>query len=107
MSVLDNILAYVSLTNTKLEYVKTTSTDYIFDLIGYSLPKPIIDKNSGKILKNRTSIILLDINQQNIGMYDYSVANFGGNVRFTLPKANFEYTITSDDILQITGTFTK
>ena len=107
MSVLDNILAYVSLTNTKLEYVKTTSTDYIFDLVGYSLPKPIIDKNSGKILKNRTSIILLDINQQNIGMYDYSVANFGGNVRFTLPKSNFPYTITSDDTLQITGTFAK
>ena len=52
-------------------------------------------------------MILLDINQQSIGMYDYSVENFGGNVRFKLPKENFPYTITSDDILQVTGTFTK
>jgi len=107
MSILQNILSYVTLTNAKLNYVKTTSTDYIFELVGYSLPKPIVDKNSGKILKQRNSIILLDINQQNIGMYDYSVENFGGNVRFILPKSNFPYTITADDTLQITGTFSK
>lgn len=107
MGVLQNILPYVALTNAKLDYVKTTSTDYIFELKGYKLPKTIVDKNSGKVLKERTSIILLDVNQQNIGMYDYSVANFGGDVRFTLPKSNFPYTITQDDTLQVTGTFSK
>ena len=73
MSVLQNILSYVVVTNKKLEYIKTTSTDYIFHLKGYKLPKTIIDKNSGKQLKERNPIILLDINKQNIVMYDYSV----------------------------------
>ena len=107
MGVLQNIIAYVAVKNAKLEYVKTTSTDYIFELKGYKLPPTIMDKNMNKPLLERKAIILLDINQQNIGMYDYSVANFGGDVRFTLPKANFPYTITENDILQVTGTFTK
>jgi len=107
MSIFQNIIAYVSLKNTKLEYVETTATDYVFDLKGYKLPKNIIDKNSGKTLKERTAIIILDINQQNIGMYDYSFSNFGGNVRFKLPIANFPYTLDTNDILQVTGTFSK
>jgi hypothetical protein len=107
MSVLQNILAYVALTNKKLEYINTTSTDYIFELKGYKLPKTIIDKNMNKPLKERRAIIILDINQQNIGMYDYSVENYGDSVRFKLPKTNFPYTITSNDTLQVTGTFSK
>jgi hypothetical protein len=107
MGVLQHILSYVALTNAKLKYVETTSTNYIFELKGYKLPKTIVDKNSGKYLKERTAIILLDINQQNIGMYDYNVENYGGNVRFTLPKSNFPYTINDNDDLQVTGTFSK
>ena len=107
MSILQNIVAYVAVKNAKLEYVKTTSTDYIFDLKGYKLPATIMDKNMNKPLKQRKVVILLDINQQNTGMYDYNVANFGGDVRFTLPKTNFPYTITENDILQVTGTFQK
>ena len=45
MSVLQNILPYVSLINKKLDYVKTDSTYFIFELKGYKLPKNIIDKN--------------------------------------------------------------
>ena len=107
MSVLQNILSYVAVKNAKLEYVKTTSTDYVFDLVGYKLPKTIMDKNMKMPLKERKAVILLDINQQNIGMYDYSVDTFGGNVRFTLPKANFPYTLNGNDDLQVTGTFAK
>ena len=107
MSVLENIIAYVVLKNKKLVYVKTTPTEYIFDLIGYNLPKTIVDKNMNKPLKERKAIVLLDINQQNIGMYDYTFMNFGGNVRFKLPKSNFPYTITANDELQVTGTFQK
>ena len=107
MSVLQNILPYVSLTNVKLEYVETTNTDYIFDLKGYKLPKTIMDKNMNMPLKERKAIIILDINQQNIGMYDYTISNFGGNVRFKLPKQNFPYKIDETDTLQVTGTFTK
>ena len=119
MSILQNILPYVNLVNKKLTYVETTSTSYIFDLVGYKLPKPIMDKNMNKPLKERTAIILLDINQQNIGMYDYSVMNYGNSVRFTLPRQNFpilyanpERTIIvpyidENDDLQVTGTFTK
>ena len=51
--------------------------------------------------------ILLDINQQNIGMHDYSVMNHSNSVRFILPKSNFPYTIGEDDILQVKGTFQK
>lgn len=107
MSVLQNIIAYVALTNAKLEYVETTLTDYVFELKGYILPKPIVDKNMKKIVKERNPIIILDINQQNISMNDYSVENFGRNVRFNLPKSNFPYTIDTKDILQVTGTFQK
>ena len=60
-----------------------------------------------KPLKERTAIILLDINQQNIGMHDYSVMNHSNSVRFILPKSNFPYTIGEDDILQVKGTFQK
>lgn len=119
MAVLDIIKAYVNLVNKKLTYVETTSTSYIFDLVGYKLPKTIMDKNMNKPLKERTAIILLDINQQNIGMHDYSVMNYGNSVRFTLPRQNFpilyadkERTIIlpyidENDDLQVTGTFTK
>ena len=117
MSVLQNILPYVSLINKKLDYVKTTSTEYIFELKGYKLPKNIVDKNSGKILKERQAIILLDINQQNIGMYDYTIADYGNSVRFILPRVNFPILrdtndnvipyLNETDILQVTGTFSK
>ena len=107
MSVLQNILPYVSLINKKLDYVNTDSTYFIFELKGYKLPKNIVDKNSGKTLKERIAIILLDINQQSIAMHDYEVADFGGNVRFKLPISNFPYTLDSTDILQVTGTFSK
>ena len=107
MAVLDIIKAYVNLVNKKLTYVETTPTSYIFDLVGYKLPKTIMDKNMNKPLKERTAIILLDINQQNIGMHDYSVMNHSNSVRFTLPKSNFPYTLGNDDDLQVTGTFTK
>ncbi len=107
MAVLDNITAYVNLVNKKLTYIETTSTAYIFDLVGYQLPKTIIDKNMKKPLKERTAIILLDINQQNIGMYDYDVNNYSNSVRFTLPKSNFPYTLGEGDDLQVTGTFSK
>jgi hypothetical protein len=102
-----------------LDYVKTTSTEYVFELKGYKLPKNIIDKNSGKVLKERTPIILLDINQQNIGMHDYSVMNHSNSVRFTLPRENFPILyadeartiivpyIDENDDLQVTGTFQK
>ena len=72
-----------------------------------STPKNIIDKNSGKILKERQAIILLDINQQNIAMHDYDVADYGDSVRFKLPISNFPYTLSGNDILQVTGTFGK
>lgn len=107
MSVLQNILPYVALTNKKLDYVKTDSTYFIFELKGYKLPKNIVDKNSGKTLKERQAIILLDINQQSIAMHDYEVADFGGTIRFKLPRSNFPYILDSNDILQVTGTFTK
>ena len=107
MSVLQNILPYVSLINKKLDYVKTDSTYFIFELKGYKLPKNIIDKNSVKILKERQAIILLDINQQSIGMHDYIVADYGDGVRFKLPISNFPYTLSGNDILQVTGTFGK
>ena len=107
MSVLQNILPYVALTNKKLDYVKTDSTYFIFELKGYKLPKNIVDKNSGKTLKERQAIILLDINQQNIAMYDYEVEDFGDSVRFKLPISNFPYTLDSNDVLQVTGTFGK
>ncbi len=107
MSVLQNIISYVALKNAKLQYVETTTTDYVFDLKGYKLPKTIIDKNMNKPLKERKAIILLDINQQNIGMYDYDVNNYSNSVRFKLPKSNFPYTITENDDLQVTGTFQK
>jgi hypothetical protein len=61
----------------------------------------------GKILKERQAIILLDINQQSIGMHDYNVENYGDSVRFKLPISNFPYTLSGNDILQITGTFGK
>ena len=107
MSVLQNILPYVSLINKKLDYVKTDSTEYVFELKGYKLPKNIIDKNSGKILKERQAIILLDINQQNIGMHDYDIEDYGDGVRFKLPISNFPYTLNGNDDLQVTGTFAK
>ena len=107
MAVLDIIKAYVSLVNKKLTYVETTSTEYIFHLEKYQLPRTIVDKNMNKTLKERKSIILLDINQQSIGMYDYNVENFGGDVRFRLPKVNFPYKIDETDTLSVTGTFTK
>lgn len=107
MAVLDTIKAYVNLVNKKLTYIETTSTSYVFDLVGYKLPVTIMDKNMNKPLKERTAIILLDINQQNIGMHDYSVKNHSNSVRFTLPKSNFPYTITETDDLQVTGTFQK
>ena len=107
MSVLQNILPYVNLINKKLDYVKTDSTYFIFELKGYKLPKNIVDKNSGKVLKERQAIILLDINQQSIGMHDYNVENYGDSVRFKLPISNFPYTLNANDILQVTGTFGK
>jgi len=107
MGILQNILAYVSVKNAKLEYVETTATHYIYQLNGYKLPKDIIDKNMNKVVKQRTSIIQLDINQQNIGRYDYSVKNFGNSVRFEIPKQNLPYEINEQDDLQVTGTFSK
>ena len=109
MSVLQNILPYVSLINKKLDYVNTDSTYFIFELKGYKLPKNIIDKNSGKVLKERHSIILLDINQQNIGMHDYDVENYGDGIRFKLPISNFPatYNLNENDDLNVTGTFAK
>ena len=107
MAVLDTIKAYVNLVNKKLTYVETTSTSYVFDLVGYRLPVTIMDKNMNKPLKERTPIILLDINQQSIGMHDYNVENYGDSVRFKLPISNFPYTLSGNDILQITGTFGK
>ena len=119
MGILQHILPYVSVRNAKLEYVETTATDYIYELKGYKLPKNIVDKNMNRVVKERTATILLDINQQNIGMHDYSVMNYGNSVRFTLPRQNFpilyadkERTIIrpyidENDDLQVTGTFTK
>ena len=117
MSVLQNILPYVSLINKKLDYVKTTSTEYVFELKGYKLPKNIIDKNSGKVLKERQSIILLNINQQSIAMHDYNVVDYGDSVRFVLPRENFPILFDNNhnvipyldetDNLQVTGTFGK
>jgi hypothetical protein len=107
MGVLQHILPYVSLRNAKLEYVETTATDYIYELKGYKLPKDIIDKNMNKVVKERTSIIQLDINQQNIGRFDYSVKNFGNSVRFEIPKQNLPYEVNEQDDLQVTGTFSK
>jgi hypothetical protein len=107
MGVLQHILPYVSLRNAKLEYVETTATDYIYELKGYKLPKDIIDKNMNKVVKERTSIIQLDINQQNIGRFDYSIKNFGNSVRFEIPKQNLPYEVNEQDDLQVTGTFSK
>jgi len=70
-------------------------------------PKDIIDKNMNKVVKERTSIIQLDINQQNIGRFDYSVKNFGNSVRFEIPKQNLPYEVNEQDDLQVTGTFSK
>ena len=107
MGILQHILPYVSLRNAKLEYVETTATDYIYELKGYKLPKDIIDKNMNKVVKERTSIIQLDINQQNIGRFDYSVKNFGNSVRFEIPKQNLPYEVNEQDDLEVTGTFSK
>jgi hypothetical protein len=107
MGILQHILAYVSVKNAKLEYVETTATDYIYELKGYKLPKDIIDKNMNKVVKERTSIIQLDINQQNIGRFDYSIKNFGNSVRFEIPKQNLPYEVNEQDDLQVTGTFSK
>ena len=107
MGILQHILPYVSVRNAKLEYVETTATDYVYQLKGYKLPKNIVDKNMNKVVKERTATILLDINQQNIGRYDYSVETFGNSVKFKIPKENLPYTITANDDLQVTGTFTK
>lgn len=107
MAILDNILPFVAVTKAKLKYVETTSTHYIFELSNHMLPKTIKDKNLNMVLKERTPIIHLDINQQSIGMYDYTVENLGRNVRFKLPKINFPYEITEMDELQVTGTFSK
>jgi putative transposon-encoded protein len=107
MGILQHILSYVSVRNAKLEYVETTATHYIYQLNGYKLPKDIVDKNMKKVVKERTAIIQLDINQQNIGKYDYSVKNFGNSVRFEIPKINLPYEIDSQDTLQVTGTFSK
>jgi putative transposon-encoded protein len=107
MGILQHILPYVSVRNAKLEYVETTATDYIYELKGYKLPKDIIDKNMNKVVKERTSIIQLDINQQNIGRFDYSVKNFGNSVRFEIPKQNLPYEVNEQDDLQVTGTFSK
>ena len=52
-------------------------------------------------------IIQLDINQQNIGRFDYSVKNFGNSVRFEIPKQNLPYEVNEQDDLQVTGTFSK
>ena len=60
-----------------------------------------------KVVKERTSIIQLDINQQNIGRFDYSVKNFGNSVRFEIPKQNLPYEVNEQDDLQVTGTFSK
>ena len=107
MGILQQILSYVSVKNAKLEYVETTATHYIYQLNGYKLPKDIVDKNMKKVVKERTAIIQLDINQQNIGKYDYSVKNFGNSVRFEIPKQNLPYEIDGQDTLQVTGTFSK
>lgn len=107
MGILQDILPYVSVRNAKLEYVETTATDYIYQLKGYKLPKNIVDKNMNRVVKERTATILLDINQQNIGRYDYNVETFGNNVRFRIPKQNLPYQIDNQDILQVTGTFSK
>jgi hypothetical protein len=107
MAVLDTMKEYVNVVNKKLTYIETTNTDYVFQLENYKLPKPIIDKNMRKVLKERTPNILLDINQQNIGMYDYIAENYGNGIRFKLPKTNFPYTITPSDEVQVTGTFGK
>lgn len=107
MSVLQNILPYVAVTNAKLNYIEATNTDYIFQLNGYKLAKNIVDKNSGKVLKQTKSIILLDINTQVIGTYDYDASEFGNSIIFKLPKSNFPYTINETDIVSITGTFSK
>jgi hypothetical protein len=107
MGILQHILPYVSVRNAKLEYVETTATDYIYELKGYKLPKNIVDKNMNRVVKEKTATILLDINQQNIGRYDYSVETFGNNVRFKIPKENLPYQIDNQDTLQVTGTFSK
>lgn len=107
MSVFQQILPYVAVVNAKLNYVETTYDSYIFELKNLKLPATIKDKNMKMVLKERTPIIQLDINQQNIGMYDYSVENFGGGVRFTLPKNKFPYVIDANDIVQVTGTFQR
>jgi hypothetical protein len=109
MSVLQNILPYVAVKNARLNYVETTATDYIFQLNGYKLIKNIIDKNSGKVLKEFKAVILLDINQQNIAMYDYEVENYGDGVLFKLPISNFPttYKLNENDDLHVTGTFAK
>jgi hypothetical protein len=107
MSVLQHILPYVALKNARLNYVETTSTDYIFQLNGYKLIKNIIDKNSGKTLKEPKAVILLDVNTQVIGMYDYTASQFGNSVVFKLPIANFPYTINETDNVSVTGTFSK
>ena len=106
-SVLSNIIAYVSLVSKQLSYVETTDTHYVYELKGFLLPKTIIDKNSKKVLKERTTTIRLDINQQAIGMYDYSVENFGYGLRFKLPIANIPYTLDLNDVISVTGTFQK
>lgn len=107
MGILQHILPFVSLTNKKLELIETTSTHYIYELKGYKLPKPIVDKNMKKVVKERNTTIQLDINQQSIEQYDYSVKDFGNSVRFEIPKVNIPYVLDDFDILQVTGTFSK
>jgi len=107
MSILQNILPYVAVTNVKLNYIKDTETDYIFELTGYKLVKNINDKNSKKILKESKSIFLLDINTQIISMNDYEASEIGNTIIFKLHKTNFPFTINETDSVYITGTFSK
>jgi hypothetical protein len=107
MSVLQNILPHVAVKNARLNYVETTATDYIFQLNGYKLIKNIIDKNSGKVLKEPRAVILLDVNTQVIGMYDYEATQFGNSIIFKLPISNFPYTLNETDDVSVTGTFNK
>ena len=109
MSVLQNILPYVAVKNARLNYVETTATDYIFQLNGYKLIKNIIDKNNGKILKEFKEVILLDVNTQVIGMYDYEATQFWNSIVYKFPISNFPtgYTLDETDNVSVTGTFNK
>ena len=106
-AILNNILAYVSLVNKELTYLEKTETHYEYVLKGYLLPKIIMDKNNKIPLKERKTYVRLDINQQNIGMYDYTMENFGYGIKFKLPISNFPFKIEEEDVLTVTGTFQK